>query len=245
MNKLMTTTAVAAVLAVTQPAEAGSWKDVPYTVPDWTGVYVGAFVGGAIPSFDNNWNPAIFCDVDADPSCGNAIDDVDEPGALIGGVIGYNRQMGDWVFGLELDAASVLLENSTYYLASDGEPTNSERSELKIDALVSARLRAGVAYDDSLFYATAGVGYVSAEFTASTSDTEPVHGIQSLSEYAPVLGVGTEYRVSPDWTIDLNVQHYFIDEEPFLGPFGDGGTTNSSVDFSGLTTVNLGFRHRF
>ncbi len=248
MNKLMTTTAIAAVLAVTHPANAGSWKDAPYIAPDWTGVYVGAYVGGAIPSFDNRWNPGIFCDDDFETpaaNCGKAIDDLDDPGALVGGVIGYNRQYGEWLFGLEIDAASVLLENATYYFGFDGERTNSERSELKIDALVSARLRAGFVFDDTLLYATAGIGYVSAEFSASTSNTHPRMGIETISEFAPVLGAGLEHRVSENWTVDFNVQHYFVREKTFVGNLGDGETTDSVVDFKGLTTVNLGFRHRF
>lgn len=247
MNKLMTTTAVAAVLAVTHHAKADSWKDAPYMPPDWTGVYVGAFVGGAIPSFDNHWKSGISCKAGSEPAanCGKAIDDVDGPGALVGGVIGYNKQMGEWLFGLEIDAASVLLENNTYYFGSDGERTNSERSELKIDALVSARARAGFVFDDTLLYATAGIGYVSAEFSASTDDTDPRMGIENISEFAPVVGLGLEHHVMENWSVDINVQHYFVNEETFVGNLGDGDTTDSTLDFNGLTTVNLGFRRRF
>ena len=248
MNRLLSSTAIAAVLAITHPAYADSWKDAPHPVEDWTGVYAGFHVGAAIPRFDNRWNPGISCDEgegEADPRCGQAVDDVDRPGALVGAVIGYNRQVDTFVYGIELDASAVLLRNNTYYYDFDGEVDNSERSELHIDALVSARLRAGFLYGDKLFYATAGIGYVSAEFSASTSDSNPRMGIQSLSKFAPVLGGGMEYRVSPDWTIDLNVQHYFVNEDKFTGGLGDGETEGSSVDFSGLTTVNLGFRHKF
>jgi hypothetical protein len=144
MNRLLNSTAIAAVLAITHPAYADSWKDAPYPSSDWTGVYAGFHVGAVLPSFDNRWNPGISCDSDgSDPKCGKAIDDVGDPGALVGAVIGYNRQVGTFVYGVELDAAALLLRNNTYYYGFDGEVTNSERSELHINALVSARLRAG------------------------------------------------------------------------------------------------------
>ena len=133
------------------------------------------------------------------------------------------------------------LSNTTYYYATDGEITQSERAELRINALANIRARAGISLDtDSLVYASAGVGFVSAEFAASTSDTHPETGLMDISKIVPVYGIGYQRRMGGRMSLDLSLNQYDVSNDKFIGSFGDGGTTDSSINFKAVTTVNLG-----
>ena len=94
-------------------------------------------------------------------------------------------------------------------------------------------------------YIAAGVGYVDADFAASTSDTEWDTGLMSVSEWAPVVGGGLEWMAWQNVSIGVNFNYFFLDKERELGSFGDGHTTGSAINFKGLATVDLSLKYRF
>ncbi len=63
------------------------------TAVDWTGVYIGGSVGG------------IFAEQDVTYPGLNVQDDPRASGVLAGGQIGYNHQVGKWIFGIEAEAS--------------------------------------------------------------------------------------------------------------------------------------------
>jgi opacity protein-like surface antigen len=209
---------------------------------DWAGTYIGANIGLAAPSVENDWNSGVSgCSTGEDCS----VNDLNTAGISFGGVAGVNWQKGDYVFGVEADVSSTSIKNDTYYYASDDEITNSERAGLNIDMLASVRGRAGMTFGDNLVYATAGIGFMSGEFVASTSDSDPYSGIKSISAAMPVVGLGFQKHLGDNLSLDVNAQHYIGTGAVTLGNLGDGETTDSQVDVAGITTLNVGLRFDF
>ena len=80
----------------------GSIKDAPYVAPfSWTGLYIGANVGGAWTKTDSAWDPLPTAEVFG---IRGQTYNLDSSG-LIGGLHGgYNWQANrSWVLGLEAD----------------------------------------------------------------------------------------------------------------------------------------------
>ena len=104
---------------LSQPASAadlgGGYKDTPYVVMPWQGLYFGAHVGGASSSagvhdsFDYVGDPNIN-------SSGSST------GLIGGGQAGYNVQQGHMVFGVEGDIGylGISAKSSGSYIAQNG-----------------------------------------------------------------------------------------------------------------------------
>jgi outer membrane immunogenic protein len=78
-----------------------------------------------------------------------------------GGQIGYNFQRGSWLVGIESDLTGSTTKSSQTAL---GLPTPfssiiATTLEQRLDVLGTTRARAGVVYDNVLFYGTGGVAY--------------------------------------------------------------------------------------
>src|SRR5438270_9457268 len=84
----------------------------PPACPNWTGFYIGGFGGykyGLIhPSIDVTEDEAS----DASAIESHASSRLDTSGGEVGGLIGYNYQWNNWVFGLEVDGGYLWLRNS-------------------------------------------------------------------------------------------------------------------------------------
>jgi outer membrane immunogenic protein len=96
LTRVITTFAVAgAIAACAQAARAADLPVMPTKAPppvalfDWTGFYIGANVGYGWA--DTHFNVAGVTATDK------------LRGFVGGGQIGYNQQMGNWVFGIEID----------------------------------------------------------------------------------------------------------------------------------------------
>jgi hypothetical protein len=46
-------------------------------------------------------------------------------------------------------------------------------------------------------------------------------------------------------SMGVNFNYFFVDNKRFVGNLGDGATTDSRIDFKGLTTVDLSLKYRF
>ena len=123
-------------------------KSPPYVAPlyDWTGLYLGGH-GGA------GWSSATVRDPTgvtfAPPGTGVSI----SGDGWLGGVqLGYNHQLGAWVFGIEGDLSYTDIRGSTT------SPFGVDISNrLNWVATVSGRL--GIAWDRTLLYAKAGAAF--------------------------------------------------------------------------------------
>jgi outer membrane immunogenic protein len=122
-------------------SEAADAPPRPYRVPpppppppplfyNWTGLYVGAHVGGG-------WS-----DLGAAPFLGSANNG---SGFIGGGQIGYNYQINQWVWGLEADVAGTSVKNNFFGLAS-----------INWDTMTTLTPKFGYAIDNWLVYGKVG-----------------------------------------------------------------------------------------
>lgn len=232
----MRLTAVAAVLALgLNPANAtdvynGSTKDPAssFAAPtvSWTGLYLGANLGwgwagnrdNVLADFTGTGNTKPDYSVPA-PGLSAPVD-----GGVTGGLhVGYNRQFGSFVVGVETDFQGAALDTSadtalsipktlfTPNLSADLPLTASV--EQNIDYWGTIRGRAGFAFDHFFVYGTGGFAYgdVKDSITGTFTNTSGTYSSSVKHEgirtgYA--AGGGAEYKVG-NWS--LGVEYLYID----------------------------------
>jgi|SRR5580700_7074337 outer membrane immunogenic protein len=172
---------------------------VPTPAPcDWSGFYLGMNVGVAALQTD-------ITDLDDYNSEGTT--SLENTNFAVGGQMGYNWQKGAFVFGLEVDAdylnteKSVVTERNTYLYRG------------KVDFEGSLRARGGIAVDNALIYATAGVALSHGASRFNELGEDPPTGERATQDaWQPgfVGGVGVEYKFNCHWSARMEAlySHY-------------------------------------
>ena len=190
--------ASAADLPVKAPAVAA-----PY-MPLWSGFYAGVNLGAIserssastfVPSVAsaNNFCLAFVCSLDPSQTA---------TGVLGGLQIGYNFQSGNIVYGVEADfGLSSAKNNSTTFTNGYHWSANTG-----IDALGTARLRLGYAFDRALVYATGGLAYakVRDSYQGDIGYTWTSTGWRA----GYTVGGGLEYAFAPKWSAKAEGLYY-------------------------------------
>ncbi|MBC7282157.1 outer membrane protein [Hoeflea sp.] len=191
-------------------------------VYDWTGLYAGGSIG-------YGWG-----DTDWVYTLGGATAHHSTDG-LIGGVqAGYNWQMQNIVLGAELDILASGINGSTAC------PNPAFACESEIDWLGTARVRAGFAANNWLFYGTGGVaaGDVTIQ-TVNPALAVPVNGSsETLVGWA--AGAGVEWGFLPNASIKAEYMYYDLGDDIFTVDAGLG--VNAGVS---LHTTKIGLNWRF
>lgn len=200
MKKFLLSTAALVALAIATPAAAADMaarmpmKAPPMVAPiwNWTGFYVG--VNGGYGWGRNNWNLV-------SPVVGNE-GSFNFDGATVGGQIGYNWQVGQWVFGLEAQGNWADLTGSRISLI--GVPATTIGTNVDAFGLFTGRL--GYAFDNVLLYAKGGAAVQSIDFTQSN-----ITGAVATNQtrWGGVVGAGLEYGFSPNWSVAFEYNHIF------------------------------------
>ncbi|MEJ2228478.1 MAG: outer membrane beta-barrel protein [Alphaproteobacteria bacterium] len=150
-----------------------AYESFPATI--WTGLYVGGHVGGA-------WGDVDVTDVNElntiDPHANVSIS---TSGLLYGGQIGYNKQRGNIVYGVEADigymnldgsASAHMQDNGSGHYACDGYHEHKQQCALDSKYSVSGGLygdltaRVGYANDKALFYVKGGAAFLNVDVNA-------------------------------------------------------------------------------
>lgn len=180
---------------------------------NWTGLYIGAHVGGG-------WSDLGIDTFGLGGTTGS--------GVVAGGQVGYNYQVNQWVWGVEVDVAGTSIKNTFGF---PGIATSS----INWDALTTLTGKAGWAVDNWLLYGKAGGAWADVSASASM----PIVGIGTVSlgggtASGWVVGVGAEYAFRNNWSARVEYNHF---------DFGsDGAFAGSSVT---LDTVKLGINYKF
>ena len=183
-------TALAVVSALAVDVPPGRYMPPPRApayVPffSWTGFYVGLNAG-------YGWGTSKWTDNVANSTTG----DFNLSGAVAGGTLGYNMQMGSVVFGLETDFDWSNIKGST--------TTNCATiCETRNDWLGTARGRVGYAFDRFLPYVGGGLAYgrVKGNMTGA--------GNFSKTQFGWTAGGGLEYAFANNWT--AKVEYLYVD----------------------------------
>jgi outer membrane immunogenic protein len=195
--------ALAADLAVKAPPPAPAFMATP-----WDGLYIGGNIGFGSTNF--NANADVLGTLGTNAS------------GILGGVqLGYNKQFGMFVLGIETDFQATGIEQTGFDATS------------KLSWFGTTRLRAGYLLTPAfLVYGTGGVAYGQAEVSAPfASVTVPGVGWAA--------GAGVEYALGGGWSIGAEYLHVELD-----GPSANAGglnvTTSATTDL-GRAKINYKF----
>jgi outer membrane immunogenic protein len=184
-----------AIAADVGPAPAAPAKAPPYIAPlyDWTGFYLGGHAGpGWSSSTIGDPTGAAFAPRGADVN-------VSGSGWLAGGLMGYNRQLGAWVFGIEGDLSYTDIRGST---TSPFGPNITTQSNWL--GTVTGRL--GIAWDRTLLYAKAGAAFGEVDYTVR-APTVVSRGTDTRTGWT--VGAGAEYALWDNWSV--KAEYNYID----------------------------------
>jgi outer membrane immunogenic protein len=183
---------------------------------NWTGFYVG--INGGYGWGDSDWTV---------PAVSNS-----PKGALIGGTVGFNYQIGSFVWGLEGDYDWADIKDSTACGAFSCETKNSW--------LATARGRVGYAFDRWLPYFTGGAAFGKVE----ANSTNPAAPGASDTLTGWTVGGGLEYAFLGNWS--AKIEYLYVD----LGSFdcnaacSGAAAVGSTVDFK-TNIIRAGLNYKF
>jgi outer membrane immunogenic protein len=165
-------------------AAAGDYPEAnPYPLAyDWTGFYLGAHAGIAWSQTSHQTPGLEF--------------DLDDLGALGGGLLGFNLQYGYLVYGIEADFTAGEINNDA---GVDGGPfAVPVPATFDIQPVSTIRGRVGFAVDNWYLYATGGIAFADADLSFATGNPG---NSDSNVHIGYVVGCGLEYAITDYMTV--------------------------------------------
>ena len=277
MTRLTTAAALAALLtAAAGPALAQT--------PDWSGLYIGGHGGWAglddadgetlrfDRDLDGSFNDTVTTATSANafgpgfcggtPNTAVAADgcEDDDDGSEFGARIGYDWQMGSWVFGVVGEYSAVDAQDSATGFSTT--PANYVFTR-DVESIAALRARIGYAMGPALIYVTGGFARASVENSFATTNGANAFTPSSDSDDADgrQFGAGLEYALGGGWSIGgeylmttLEPDDYVIrvtqgsapPTNPFvLAPNTTGTDIIRSEDEIKLNSFRIGLNYRF
>jgi outer membrane immunogenic protein len=202
-SKIVTLLIAAFSLGLVQAASAADMPTkapmAPVAIPyNWTGFYVGIEGGGG-------WARSTQTD-----TAGTTSGSYNQNGALVGGTVGYNWQMNNWVLGLEADWAWANI-NGTAAVAVCAVPgcfTN-------LQSFGTGRGRLGYAWDRWLVYATGGAAWGHIK-VGQDSCVGLVCGTRDQVGWT--IGGGIEAFILPKWSAKLEYLYADFGNHTYYNP---------------------------
>ena len=273
------------LLALTLAALAGPALAQSDDTNKWSGFYVGASVGNTDPRggdegrilFDTNLDGAFGdtvrtgagADAFSPGSCGGGAAGrtpaegcfADKGGTQIGGRVGYDWQMGNWVFGALAEYAKPDVRDSVSSFSTTPASYTFTRS---VESTIALRARAGMVFgQDSAWLAYVTGGAVQAKIDDSFTSTNTANAF-TLSDGGNRRGVqaglGIERKIAGNASLGLEYLRTRIDDEdtlvrasrgtaPATNPFilvnANGTDFRRSDDRLDLDTLQLTLNIRF
>jgi outer membrane immunogenic protein len=254
------------------PARTRAGLAPPAVAFNWTGCYLGGYLGGATQSREvNAWEPmstggVVPARTFYDPmGSAHPLHKVDigefnynlDPGAIGGGTLGCNWQ-GAYpiVLGVEGEGGYMKLAGSTLSPYSVNAGTSDTVASTRIgDWYAAASARFGYAWDRALLYLKGGVGFVNVNSSVidscSAAPCSPglLTAAGSSSQPYWVAGAGVEYAVNNSWSIKgefLNLGMYKRFEVCGPGAAAAAGSTFCGIHaIEGVRTYKLGVNYHF
>jgi outer membrane immunogenic protein len=188
---------------------------MPPPCPNWTGFYVGALAGYKFADTDITLNlSGDWADIPSERDLlkGAGSRDLDDSGFELGGLIGYNYQVRNWVLGLEASGGYLWLDNS-HTVDVSGINDYSVPTSFKTHYLITAGPRIGYAFCKWLPYLTGGVAIGDIDFRQSffipQAPTIGQFGSTNETQVGWMVGAGLEYALTGHWRV--RGQYQYID----------------------------------
>lgn len=210
-------------------ATASNAADPIVDIYDWSGLYIGAFVGYGEADVEFRAHEGETDD---------GVADLNLDGILGGLYAGMNFQHDNFVFGLEADAGLTDWSDSGVFPGD-----SSRRASADIDFLASIRGRLGLAMDRTLIFATGGIAFADGEYTAIS----PGGTRRSESEVSigGVLGGGIEFAVTDNMVVRGEGLYYIFDDEIDLGASGSEDDPPNRAELDDAFVARLGLSLNF
>ncbi len=179
--------------------------DLPYKAPpmlapasayNWTGFYLGAHVG-----FGSG--RATVGDP-AGPSAG-----ITTKGFLGGGQLGYNQQVGAWVFGLEADISGADIDGTIVVVDPGTGDVSSSTARVRWTSLLTGRI--GYAHGPWLPYIKGGAAFGGTRLSG-VDITNGGSFSTNVNRTGWTVGAGLEYALGGPWTV--RAQYDYVDFGP-------------------------------
>jgi outer membrane immunogenic protein len=203
----------------------------------WHGAYIGIQGGGV------NWTANR---TDLDGAVNSDLTLVQKKwGGAIGGLIGYNWASCSTLWGIEVDGSWLSTQDTTRLFPFTH--TGNIGVESKLNALVTARGRAGLAFDNMLFYFTGGFAAVRSKNTW-VHDDPPVFRNVTFDDWnwGWTAGIGTEWAFARNWTLKSEVLYVETRDRTNTAQFFTPPSQPSSfVSSDSLWVTRIGLNYRF
>ncbi|HZR78993.1 MAG TPA: outer membrane beta-barrel protein [Chthoniobacterales bacterium] len=190
----------------------------PPSCPNWAGFYAGIFGGYKFSVVNTDldlgglWenNPLV-------PAILDHQHDMDNSGAELGGVIGYNFQFGKWVLGGEFDGGYLWAREFKADTFPDDGTTYYNSQSFKTHYLLTVAPRIGYTFCNWMPYITGGLAVGDLEYSQRLVNLGLRDFQESFMERATdsatnlgwMVGGGLEYALTNHW--HLRAQYQFID----------------------------------
>jgi outer membrane immunogenic protein len=238
----------------------------------WTGVYIGAHVGGGRGFVDENGQPLSFpleplstspppipvgqpCPASAVPPVCSIVPyptSVGPSGWLAGGQIGANYQYESWVIGIEGQASWAPFSSSSSCAAGEqltfGGPFTpiAVNCTTKLDSLGTAAVRLGWAFDRLLVYGKGGAAWTNNSHQATFSTP---NGLLLLStnelRWGWMAGIGVEYAFTDVWSAKLEYNYMDLGADSLLLLDVNGQVAMAANFRERINVVKIGVNYRF
>ena len=208
---------MAPVVAQAADLPRPSYKSPVYVEPafSWTGFYVGANAGYM-------WGQSKWS--------GGQNFEITPSGWLAGGTIGYNYQIGVWVWGIEGDVDYAALKGTNESAACSG-------CLVKDTWMSTVRGRVGYSMNQFLPYLTGGLAYGNVYMQG------PAGGSEDKTRAGWTAGAGVEWAFSRAWSTKL--EYLYVDlGDVTCGQANCGNLADTTVNFKS-SIVRVGLNYRF
>ena len=197
---------------------------MPPACPNWTGFYVGGFAGYKFSSVDTNLDLGGIWDTGfpegRDVLEQNAPGDLDNSGFEAGGLIGYNYQWHNWVFGFEAEGGYLWAHKAEEppLLTVPNDPIDGFALSTSFNTryLATFAPRIGYTFCRWMPYVTAGLAVGELDYSQNIVDLPPAAQFiftegasRSETNVGWMVGGGLEYAVTDHWRV--RGQYQFID----------------------------------
>lgn len=221
---------------------------VAATAFTWTGLYLGVQAGGIRnvahdTAFVPNTAASDGCWID---DCG--LKQTEIGNGLLGGIqAGYNFQFGSYVIGAEADIAASTAAHNRQHARTNGADY-TWRAHTGIDALGTARLRAGYTFGGALAYVTGGVAVGKIRSAYQVNDGGPADyawSDRSDWRFGYAGGAGLEMALGSNrWSLKAEGLYYaFPDKVSHVS--SDGIVAHGLKEWVSGTVGRLGVNYRF
>jgi outer membrane immunogenic protein len=237
MNKMIRSLGVCFILIIIGSAAARAQVS-SVSSDSWSGPYAGLNAGYGL-------GKTTIDDQECDVSCSSQT--FSPSGGMAGVTVGYNYQIGNTVIGAEADSDAIFGADRTK------QTDWPSLHKAAFSSVSTARLRAGLALNNTLLYATGGLAVLGSDASAINLDPNPGNR-EGFTKKGLTIGLaaggGLETALTPQ--LSMKFEYLFIDL-PSSSDIHDqyGGydcATSSDCNFgvtNSMSLVRVGLNYRF